>query len=57
VPKIQSQKVSRKKLLKRLSYKKFAGKMLMKLPPEVDFTNALRAAFVLADTKSAKRQW
>jgi len=30
-PKIQSQKVSRKKLPKRLLYKKFACKMLMKL--------------------------
>jgi len=33
VPKIQSQKVSRKKAAQRLSYEKGARKMLMKLTP------------------------
>jgi hypothetical protein len=46
--------VSREKLLKRLSYEKFAHEMLMKLTPGVNLINILHAAFALADPKSAK---
>jgi len=47
--KLQSQNITRAKLLKALSYEKVALKTLMKLTPRVDFTNFLRGAFVQVD--------
>jgi len=52
--KLQSQSVARKKLLKALLYEKGESKMLMKWIPGVNFTNILGAAFMYADSKSAK---
>jgi hypothetical protein len=40
--------------LSKNSYEKFAHLTLMKLTTSVNFTNLLRAAFMLADPKSPK---
>jgi len=53
----KSQTVSRarEKLRKTLSYKRAAHKMFVKLTPEANFINVLRAAFTHADPKRAKK--
>jgi len=45
--KLQSQNVTREKLCKALSYKKFVHKMFMKFTTVVNFINILLAAFAL----------
>ncbi len=54
---VQSQTLSREKLLKRLLYKKGDHKMLMKLATVYNFTNVWLTALKLADPKSVKRYW